>query len=45
MVIDRALTYAEIGGNVLAWMSGENEFEDLPLARRQAREAPGCYRA
>jgi hypothetical protein len=44
MVVDGALAYAKIGSNVLAWMSSENEFEDLPLPARQAGEACNSYR-
>src|SRR6187402_2929792 len=38
MVIDRALADAEVGGDVLAWMAGEHEVEDLPLTRGQAAD-------
>ena len=34
MVLDRALTDAEVGGNVLARVTGEHEVHDLALARR-----------
>jgi len=44
MIIDRALAYAEIGSNVLAWMSSENEFEDLALTCGQAGEACNSHR-
>ena len=39
MVVDRALADAEIGGDVLAGMAGEDEVQDLPLTRRQTGNA------
>jgi len=38
MVFDRAPADAEIRGNILAGMAGENQFQDLALSRREARE-------
>ncbi len=42
MVLDRALTDAEVGGNVLARVTGEHEVHDLALAGGQARDGYGC---
>src|SRR5437762_11885948 len=39
MVLDRALADAEIGGNVLARMTGEHQLHDLALAPGQTGEA------
>ena len=39
MVVDRALADTEIGGDVLAWMAGEDEVQDLALTRGQAGNA------
>ena len=45
MVVDGPLANAEIGSDVLTWMSGENVIEDLPLAGRQACKACRCHGA
>ena len=43
VVVDGALADAEVGGDVLAWMSGQDEIEDLALPSRQAGNARrGC---
>jgi hypothetical protein len=39
MVLDSALTDAEIRGDVLAGMAGEDQFQDLALSPREARDA------
>ena len=39
MVVDRALADAEIGGDVLAWVAGEDEVQDLALTRGQTGNA------
>ena len=38
MVLDRALADAEIRGDILAGMAGEDQFHDLALSRREARD-------
>jgi hypothetical protein len=39
MVVDRALAYAEISGDVLAWIASHDEVEYLPLACSQTGNA------
>ena len=39
MVLDSALTDAEIRGDVLAGMAGEDQFQNLALSPREARDA------
>ena len=39
MVVDGALADAEIGGDVLAWVTSEDEIQDLALTRGQAGDA------
>ena len=40
MIFDRSLADAEIGGDVLARMTSENEVQNLALSMRQASNAP-----
>jgi hypothetical protein len=38
VIFDRALADAQIGSDVLAWMTGEDQFHDLTLSNGQVRE-------
>jgi hypothetical protein len=38
VVLDRTLTDAEIGSNVLAWVPGQHALHDVSLSRREPRE-------
>ena len=41
MILDGALADAEIRGDILAGVAGENQFHDLALSRRQAGDSVG----
>ena len=45
MVLDRTLTDAEIGSNVLARVPGQHALHDVLLSRREPREVSRCVRS
>jgi len=42
MVLDRALTDAEIRSDILAGVAGKDQFHDLALSRTEIRDAIRC---
>ena len=45
MIFDRALADPQIGRDILARMTGQNQIHDLMLARRQAGDVGSCILA